>query len=384
MRRGSLPQISGCDVLPKVSTCTSSFLHFLHLVYRIRSLIRRVVIVLTVVLYYGESLSLSSLGFVYFFGSISVLPTMAALRCGRNSCGIYHHSARLSSSTSVSWKRGGAGDKFSETTSRRIPSLLHQQSLRVANNNNFHLVPLDEKIPPTEDHLSAQNHQQKQQKTYEACFDGEFSQLFRFQLPEGYCVGISLRFLPLDSTSSLVQQEQDQQRRHWLHRYLHPEEISFGYKLKEGVARNTFFLGRLAIRHALFYYNLDGPKSNSTEICSSEIQQYNSAPSATPSSKNSSLKNALHETPSFSILKDKHGRPELPRGFLGSISHKDNIGVALVALIDSAKSKGGTRQGIGIDIEKCEPRSSRIARRVLTLREVESLGHLPVSCCSSE
>jgi hypothetical protein len=295
----------------------------------------------------------------------------------------------LNSSTSVSWKRGDAGDKFSETTSRRIPSLLHQQSLRVANNNNFPLVPLDEKIPPTEDHLSAQNHQQKQQKTYEACFDGEFSQLFRFQLPEGYCVGISLRFLPLESTSSLAQQEQDQLQRHWLHSYLHPEEISFGYKLKEGAARSTFFLGRLAIRHALFYCNFDDTKSSSTELYSSEIQQYNFALSATPSSKNSSLKNAvyapvLHETPSFSILKDKHGRPELPRGFLGSISHKDNIGVALVALIDNAKNKGDTREGIGIDIEKCEPRSSRIARRVLTPREVESLGHLPVSCCSQE
>lgn len=316
---------------------------------------------------------------------------MAALRCGRSCSHFYRHSARVSSSTSASWKSGGAGELFLETTSRRIHSSVQQQCLRVANNNNFHLVPLDEKMPVTENHASVQNHQQKQQKAYEPSFDGEFSQLFRIRLPEGYCVGISLRFLHLDSTSTSVQQERDKLRRHWLQSYLHPEEVSYGYRLKEGMARNTFFLGRLAIRHALFYYNLDEPTICSTEIYSSEIQKHNSALSATSSSKNSrdsSLKNSLcapllHETPGFSILKDKHGRPELPMGFLGSISHKDNIGVALVALIDGAKSTGDTRrQGIGVDIEKCEPRSSRIARRVLTPREVESLGRLPVSCCS--
>ena len=30
----------------------------------------------------------------------------------------------------------------------------------------------------------------------------------------------------------------------------------------------------------------------------------------------------------FSILKDKYGRPTIPSGFLGSISHKGNVGVA--------------------------------------------------------
>lgn len=81
----------------------------------------------------------------------------------------------------------------------------------------------------------------------------------------------------------------------------------------------------------------------------------------------------------FSILKDKYGRPTIPSGFLGSISHKGNVGVALVAEDVSSDRDNESFQlmkGVGIDIEKASARKQRIEKRILTPNEINNLGGL--------
>ena len=86
----------------------------------------------------------------------------------------------------------------------------------------------------------------------------------------------------------------------------------------------------------------------------------------------------------MSILKDEHGRPTMPTGFLGSISHKRNTGVALVDVDNSSHSEDQERnkcklmRGIGVDIEQSCTRRAKIAKRVLTKREMEDLGKIEV------
>jgi 4'-phosphopantetheinyl transferase EntD len=135
---------------------------------------------------------------------------------------------------------------------------------------------------------------------------------------------------------------------HWLHSLLHPEEVAYGMDRSCSNARESFFLGRLAMRQALGF----GPH---------------------------------HVQTTDAILKDEYGRPAVPTGFLGSISHKRGTGVALVAVDDdsvpteSNDAAGSPRLGIGIDLEQiCSQGKSSIARKVLTKREIEDLGRIAV------
>ena len=66
----------------------------------------------------------------------------------------------------------------------------------------------------------------------------------------------------------------------------------------------------------------------------------------------------------------------VPPGFLGSISHKDNIGVALVAKDSVLGDDGEILKGVGIDIEKATARKKRIERKVLTPNEREKFGRI--------
>ncbi len=68
------------------------------------------------------------------------------------------------------------------------------------------------------------------------------------------------------------------------------------------------------------------------------------------------------------VTKDDRGAPVLPRGALGSISHKDELAVALV---DTA---GAGR--VGVDVEPLARRSVDVARHVLTPREIAELAGL--------
>jgi 4'-phosphopantetheinyl transferase EntD len=65
------------------------------------------------------------------------------------------------------------------------------------------------------------------------------------------------------------------------------------------------------------------------------------------------------------VLSDDRGAPLLPAGWVGSVSHKGPRAAALVAPAD------GTR--IGIDLERAQPSSQDIARRILTARELATL-----------
>jgi 4'-phosphopantetheinyl transferase EntD len=69
------------------------------------------------------------------------------------------------------------------------------------------------------------------------------------------------------------------------------------------------------------------------------------------------------------VLADGRGAPALPPGVAGSISHKEDMAVALVAREPRAK--------LGVDIESDAPRKLDISRKVLTdeeLAEVAKLG----------
>lgn len=64
------------------------------------------------------------------------------------------------------------------------------------------------------------------------------------------------------------------------------------------------------------------------------------------------------------VLSDEHGAPMLPEGLVGSVTHKQDLAVALVA-------RG--RVGVGVDLEEtCRARPG-VAERVLTARELEAV-----------
>lgn len=163
--------------------------------------------------------------------------------------------------------------------------------------------------------------------------------LFDIQVPEGRCVGLQLPELPDDHPDSLMVATLESPT-HWLHERLHPEEIQYGLSLSSAANQKSFWMGRLAMRHAL------GNRSTPFSLLSAA-----------------------------SILKDGYGRPKVPTGYLGSISHKRNTGAALVTPAPTRNC-----MGIGVDIEETRTANRpNVARKVLTPNERENLGHLPVS-----
>src|ERR1019366_1602590 len=66
------------------------------------------------------------------------------------------------------------------------------------------------------------------------------------------------------------------------------------------------------------------------------------------------------------ILADDRGAPRLPPGLAGSISHKDHVAVALVAIGEGGK--------VGVDVEVDRPRAHDIAAKVLRPEELAELG----------
>ncbi len=67
------------------------------------------------------------------------------------------------------------------------------------------------------------------------------------------------------------------------------------------------------------------------------------------------------------VLATERGAPRLPPGFVGSISHKPGLAVALAAPADEA------RRTLGVDLELLRPLRTDIARRVLTAEELAAL-----------
>ena len=151
---------------------------------------------------------------------------------------------------------------------------------------------------------------------------------FDISLPEGRCIGVEttneMDSFPHDGITTL---ESD----HWLCSAFHRDEVDFGMQLKK--TRNSFWLGRLALRQALDF-------------------------------------------PDYPILKDKFGRPEMKDNILGSISHKPDRGVAMVSPPLSRENL--VLAGIGVDLGMTSrPGRPSLAKRILTVNECESLGKLP-------
>jgi hypothetical protein len=147
--------------------------------------------------------------------------------------------------------------------------------------------------------------------------------LFDVETPEGRCVALQIEDFPKDNCNALTI-ENIESPNHWIHANLHPDEIQYGKTL--GMRAPSFWMGRLALRYVL-------------------------------------------GNPPCSILKDSHGRPILPDGYLGSISHKTSTGAALVATWSN-------QTGIGIDIEETRTDRRNVSRFVLTPNERKNLGHL--------
>eukprot|EP00539_Tryblionella_compressa_P020466 CAMPEP_0178865610 /NCGR_PEP_ID=MMETSP0747-20121128/4511_1 /TAXON_ID=913974 /ORGANISM="Nitzschia punctata, Strain CCMP561" /LENGTH=369 /DNA_ID=CAMNT_0020532427 /DNA_START=23 /DNA_END=1132 /DNA_ORIENTATION=+ len=175
-------------------------------------------------------------------------------------------------------------------------------------------------------------------------------------LPEGRCIGVmatngddsfphSDNDLTLGAANTINNNNNNNNNvsdnSHWMETVFHPSEIAFGRTLK--CSRTSFWLGRLAIRIAL-------------------------------------------EFPDYPVLKDSFGRPILVPGIFGSISHKQNRGVAILSsslpIADSGddpiNKPGMTFAGIGVDLEMTSrPGRPSIAKKVLTEAEREALGGLP-------
>ena len=153
---------------------------------------------------------------------------------------------------------------------------------------------------------------------------------FDLSLPEGRCIGFEttdeLDSFPGDERTTLP-------NNHWLYSAFHKDEVDFGMQLKK--TRNSFWLGRLALRRALDF-------------------------------------------PEYPVLKDDYGRPEMKNDFFGSISHKQDKGVAIVSPL-KLKDPDAILAGIGIDLEMTSRpgRRQSLAKRILTETERESLGNLP-------
>lgn len=201
-----------------------------------------------------------------------------------------------------------------------------------------------------------------------------YNNFFDLLLPEGRCVGLQLLDLQaghpdelsrdnilcqssmnrdhyINSEKNIIDNNYNQQNsRHWIYDKLHPDEIDYGLsKLGDNLKnQRCFWLGRLALRECLLPV---GDVNNSNKEIFDNIKN-------------------------TSILKDSHGRPQLPKGFLGSVSHKQNVGIALVAV---SNSNHPTRMGIGVDIEKTKSSGKSVSRYVLTPHEISDLGSIPVS-----
>ena len=74
----------------------------------------------------------------------------------------------------------------------------------------------------------------------------------------------------------------------------------------------------------------------------------------------------------LAVLSDDRGAPVLPRGISGSISHKGNLALAMVA-----RASQGT---LGVDLENYGPPRPGIASRVLSPRELAEIDDYTESC----
>jgi 4'-phosphopantetheinyl transferase EntD len=130
-----------------------------------------------------------------------------------------------------------------------------------------------------------------------------------------------------------------------------PEEITYANSkyVNNQFAKNKFLGGRIALRNLLMH------------------QSYNN------NNNDNNLRN-------ISILPDNGGAPQLPYGFIGSISHKNDIVIGII------RKQETFNEHIGIDIEHTEHHSNhfknhfekdiyynKLAKRILTVNEMSNI-----------
>jgi enterobactin synthetase component D len=152
---------------------------------------------------------------------------------------------------------------------------------------------------------------------------------FQRELPTGVCVGVSLPDDPGFAPPPA----------------LHPGEAAFVHA-SPAARRASFIGGRLALRAAIAALGAE------------------TGDAAAPSSP---------------ILSTPRGAPALPPGFVGSISHKREIAVAI-----AARAEPTPRTTIGIDVEIPRPLRVDIAPRVLTADERAALAVLDPAARDAE
>lgn len=172
--------------------------------------------------------------------------------------------------------------------------------------------------------------------TDDAIIQKPWKTLFDLELPEGRCLGLRIDQSSQQSDNSLSANAIACNDDHWIHTCLHQDEVQYATAQPSEYTQQTFLLGRLAMRQVLLQ----------EEACASPI------------------------------LKDAHGRPNVPPNYLGSISHKRSIadGTTAVALL-APYVKG---MGVGVDIELAFSGRKSIAKRVLTPNEIKELGRIEV------
>ena len=185
------------------------------------------------------------------------------------------------------------------------------------------------------------------------------------EVPEGRVVGLNLTTtIAVDDLLLEPTTASQDNNKHWIYAWLHPDEVAYATTQSSSSRRETFIIGRMALREALKRVSCRNGQDDGTMALPTECNNSN----------NSDNQHLIQSIPP--ILKDQYGRPTMPPGYVGSISHKDRAGVGIVAR--DTTFFGGSYHGIGIDLERTTNPRRNIARRVLTEREIESLGQLEV------
>jgi 4'-phosphopantetheinyl transferase EntD len=227
--------------------------------------------------------------------------------------------------------------------------------------------------------------------------------LLDLELPEGRCIGLQLAD-NLSERDALTAEavlrnhhpnhndddRSDRNNDHWLRDLLHPQEIDFGLQVyKCDAARQSFWMGRMALRRALEV----SAACQQTECSLQLLQQLYSMNDFKHHHRHQQHHHQLTNTNNSSttnncivLLKDEYGRPNLPPGALGSISHKKNTAVALVQCRrrddddNSDNDDNSMQMGIGVDLELTSTAAGRpsIARKIWTPNELSKLGQVAI------
>ncbi|KAL7571748.1 hypothetical protein ACA910_002843 [Epithemia clementina (nom. ined.)] len=172
--------------------------------------------------------------------------------------------------------------------------------------------------------------------------------IFDLILPEGRCIGVQLFDEENVAKNDMLTLSALSQDDHWIRKLLHRDEVDFAIQMRSESSRLTFLLGRLALRRSLDAYQQQEPTTDGSS------EQFN--------------------THNCVLLKDTNGRPTMPPGFLGSISHKGNVAVALVSSSVISTVDQSPLRAIGVDLERCNPTKSNVGKRILTQNEQLMLG----------